>query len=180
MRTGIASAGRLIYNGRSFRAAHFLCRSSFDAVQGPDCLRQRKSSGQTAGKRSGIDMNLYEMENGAGESRPEVRLPDSGNSFERIYQIVKQIPRGKVASYGQVARLAGNARWSRVVGYALHANPDPEKVPCYRVVTKDGRVSEAFAFGGGNRQVELLQADGVEFEDGHVVMERYQWETPEL
>lgn len=47
------------------------------------------------------------------------------NSFERIYAVVKQIPYGKVATYGQIAALAGNPRWSRVVGYALHVNPDP-------------------------------------------------------
>ena len=58
------------------------------------------------------------------------------NSFERIYAVVKKIPRGTVASYGQVALLAGNPRWARVVGYALHVNPDPEGIPCYRVVTK--------------------------------------------
>lgn len=100
------------------------------------------------------------------------------STFEKIYDVVRQIPRGTVATYGQVAALAGNKRWARVVGYALHVNPDPENIPCYRVVTKDGRVSEAFAFGGGNRQVELLQADGVRFVDGHVVMEEFQWETP--
>ena len=74
------------------------------------------------------------------------------NSFERIYAVVKKIPRGTVASYGQVALLAGNPRWARVVGYALHANPDPEGIPCYRVVTKDGRTSPAFAFGGADIQ----------------------------
>ena len=100
------------------------------------------------------------------------------NTFSMIYDVVRQIPRGRVASYGQVAALAGNRRWSRVVGYALHVNPDPDGIPCYRVVTKDGRVSDAFAFGGGNRQVELLMADGVEFVDGHVDMNKYQWETP--
>lgn len=100
------------------------------------------------------------------------------STFEKIYDVVRQIPRGTVASYGQVAALAGNKRWARVVGYALHVNPDPENIPCYRVVTKEGRVSEAFAFGGGNRQVELLEADGVRFQDGHVIMEEYQWETP--
>ena len=65
------------------------------------------------------------------------------NTFERIYDVVKQIPEGRVASYGQVAALAGNKRWARVVGYALHVNPDPEGIPCYRVVTKEGNVSEA-------------------------------------
>lgn len=98
--------------------------------------------------------------------------------FEQIYDVVRQIPRGRVATYGQVAALAGNKRWARVVGYALHVNPDPENIPCYRVVTKDGCVSAAFAFGGENRQVELLKADGVRFRDGHVIMEEYQWDTP--
>lgn len=100
------------------------------------------------------------------------------NTFEKIYDVVRQIPKGMVASYGQVAALAGNKRWARVVGYALHVNPDPEGIPCYRVVTKDGNVSEAFAFGGANRQVELLEAEGVCFENGHVIMSEYQWETP--
>ena len=100
------------------------------------------------------------------------------NTYEKIYDVVCQIPKGTVATYGQVAALAGNRRRARVVGYALHVNPDPDRIPCYRVVTKDGRVSSAFAFGGENKQVELLQADGVEFENGHVVMEKYQWDTP--
>ncbi len=98
------------------------------------------------------------------------------NTFEKIYSVVRQIPRGRVASYGQVAALAGNPRWSRVVGYALHVNPDPEGIPCYRVVTKSGGLSEAFAFGGINVQRELLERDGVEFTpDGRVVMEKYRW-----
>lgn len=67
------------------------------------------------------------------------------NTFEKIYEIVKRIPRGKVASYGLVAAMAGNPRWARVVGYALHVNPEPGKIPCHRVVTKDGCVSSAFA-----------------------------------
>lgn len=99
----------------------------------------------------------------------------AGGAFERIYEVVKRIPKGYVATYGQVAMLAGNKRWARVVGYALHANPDPDKIPCYRVVNKQGNVSDAFAFGGGNRQKELLEADGIEFIDGRVNMEKYQW-----
>lgn len=99
-------------------------------------------------------------------------------TFEKIYDVVKQIPYGQVATYGQVAAIAGNRRWARVVGYALHVNPDPEGIPCYRVVKKDGQVSEAFAFGGSNRQIELLKAEGVEFIDGRVDMKQYQWERP--
>lgn len=97
------------------------------------------------------------------------------NTFEKIYEVVKQIPRGYVATYGQVAELAGNRHWSRVVGYALHSNPQPGVIPCHRVVTKDCDVSRAFAFGGQSRQIELLKDEGVGFVDGHVDMEKYQW-----
>ncbi len=96
------------------------------------------------------------------------------NTFELIYDVVCQIPPGRVATYGQVAMLAGNPRWSRVVGYALHANPRPGQIPCHRVVDRFGRVSSAFAFGGQNRQIELLQQEGVEFTpDGRVDLKKY-------
>lgn len=100
------------------------------------------------------------------------------NTYQLIYEVVRQIPRGSVASYGQIATLAGNPRWARTVGYALHVNPDPEHIPCYRVVTRDGRISDAFAFGGGNEQIARLKADGIEFvDDTHVDMTKYQWRT---
>ena len=96
------------------------------------------------------------------------------NSFEIIYEVVKSIPKGKVATYGQVARLAGNPRWSRVVGYALHVNPAPGVIPCHRVVNREGKVAPAFAFGGSDIQRELLEAEGIIFEsDGHVDLEKY-------
>lgn len=97
------------------------------------------------------------------------------STFEKIYDVVKQIPKGKVATYGQVAALAGNRRWARVVGYALHVNPDPENIPCHRVVNRLGEVSEAFAFGGSNRQVILLQQEGVGFIGGKVDLNKYRW-----
>lgn len=97
------------------------------------------------------------------------------NSYEKIYEVVRQIPKGTVATYGQVAALAGNKRWARVVGYALHVNPNPDEIPCYRVVNREGRLSEAFAFGGVNQQKILLEKDGVEVVDNHVDMGRYQW-----
>ena len=98
------------------------------------------------------------------------------NTFERIYEVVRQIPYGNVATYGQIAQLAGNRKLARVVGYALHVNPDPDNIPCYRVVNRFGEVSDAFAFGGGNRQKELLTAEGIEFDgDGRVDLNRYQW-----
>jgi methylated-DNA-protein-cysteine methyltransferase-like protein len=98
------------------------------------------------------------------------------NTFEKIYDAVKKIPKGKVCTYGQVAAMAGNPRWSRVVGYALHVNPEPGKIPCHRVVTKNGEVSKAFAFGGENMQRTLLIEEGIEFlDDGRVDMKKYFW-----
>lgn len=98
------------------------------------------------------------------------------NSFQKIYAVVSRIPRGRVCTYGEVACLAGNPRWARVVGYALHVNPDPEGIPCYRVVNRLGEVSSAFAFGGGNRQRELLMEDGVPFlPDGRVDLAQSMW-----
>lgn len=98
------------------------------------------------------------------------------NTFERIYEVVKQIPYGKVATYGQVATLAGNPHWSRVVGYALHSNPDPEGIPCYRVVNRFGELTPAFAFGGINRQQELLESEGIEVTEGKVDLSKYKWD----
>lgn len=100
------------------------------------------------------------------------------NTFEKIYDVVRTIPRGQVASYGQVAALAGNKHWARVVGYALHVNPEPEVIPCHRVVTKDGKTSVAFAFGGEDQQRKLLEEERVVFKNGCVDMSRYQYETP--
>jgi len=100
-------------------------------------------------------------------------------TFERIYEVVCQIPKGTVATYGQVAFLAGNPRWARVVGYALHQNPRPGEIPCHRVVNREGRVAPAFAFGGEHVQRELLEAEGVVFEaDGHVDLSVYGWLIP--
>ena len=99
----------------------------------------------------------------------------SGSTFDKIYDVARQIPRGKVATYGQVALLAGNPRWARVVGYALHVNPDPETIKCHRVVNRNGKVSEAFAFGGENMQIRLLEEEGVEVKDGKVDLNIYQW-----
>ena len=96
-------------------------------------------------------------------------------TFEKIYEVVKKIPKGKVMSYGQIALLAGNPRWSRVVGYALHVNPEPGIIPCHRVVMKDGSVSPGFAFGGPEIQRQLLESEGVVFtKDGKVDMKKSQ------
>lgn len=101
------------------------------------------------------------------------------NVFERIYAIVRQIPYGYVATYGQIAAMAGNPRWARVVGYALHVNPDPLSIPCFRVVNREGRVSPAFVFGGENRQIALLEAEGIRVKDGRVELSEYLWQPNE-
>ena len=96
------------------------------------------------------------------------------NTFEKIYEVVCNIPKGKVATYGQVALLAGNPRWARVVGYALHVNPRPGIIPCHRVVNREGKVAPGFAFGGAGVQRQLLESEGIVFEtDGRIDLEKY-------
>ena len=92
---------------------------------------------------------------------------------KRIYEAVKKIPKGCVATYGKVAEMAGNPRMSRAVGNALHKNPDPEHIPCYRVVNSKGELAGAFAFGGENVQKKLLEADGIEVINGKVDLKKY-------
>lgn len=96
----------------------------------------------------------------------------SDSPTRRIYEAVKKIPKGKVATYGQIAAMAGNPRMARAVGNALHNNPDPENVPCYRVVNSKGELAGAFAFGGENVQAQLLIDDGIDVTDGKVDLEK--------
>lgn len=99
-----------------------------------------------------------------------------GEVFSRIYETVRRIPEGSVATYGQIAALAGNPRWARVVGYALHVNPEPGKIPCHRVLNREGKTTPAFAFGGEDIQRKLLEAEGVLFSsDGTVDLKKYLW-----
>lgn len=92
---------------------------------------------------------------------------------KRIYEAVKKIPKGRVATYGQIAELAGDRKMARAVGNALHKNSDPEHVPCFRVVNAKGELAGEFAFGGSGAQAKLLEADGVEVTDGRVDLEKY-------
>ena len=92
---------------------------------------------------------------------------------KRIYEAVKKIPRGKVATYGQVAELAGDKKMARAVGNALHKNPDPDTIPCYRVVNAKGELAGKFAFGGADVQAKLLEADGIEVIDDKVDLKKY-------
>lgn len=97
---------------------------------------------------------------------------------DSVYELVRQIPEGRVASYGQVARLIGRPRNARFVGFALHVNPEPGVIPCHRVVFQDGSLAPGFAFGGEGEQRRLLMAEGIGFlPDGRVDMEHFRWEV---
>ena len=91
----------------------------------------------------------------------------------RIYEAVKKIPSGKVATYGQVAELAGDKKMARAVGNALHKNPEPGIIPCHRVVNSKGELAGEFAFGGPGRQAELLKAEGITVNCDRVDLSEY-------
>lgn len=102
-------------------------------------------------------------------------------TFEQVYEAVKRIPHGKVATYGQIAAALGNPRLSRVVGYALHVNPFPGVVPCHRVVNRFGFPAPSFAFGGEGVQRSLLEEEGVTFDgEGRIDLSRFGCSLEEL
>ena len=92
---------------------------------------------------------------------------------KRIYKAVKKIPKGKVATYAQIAEMAGDRKMARAVGNALHKNPDPEAIPCFRVVNSKGECSGSFAFGGLDEQANRLREDGIEVVNNKVDLEKY-------
>lgn len=92
--------------------------------------------------------------------------------FERVYKLVQIIPKGKVTTYGHIGKKLNMS--PRVVGYALHLNPDSGKTPCHRVVDRNGRVAPGFAFGGSGIQKKLLEAEGVKFiDETHVNLSKF-------
>ena len=92
---------------------------------------------------------------------------------KRIYEAVKKIPKGHVATYGRIAQMAGEPKMARAVGNALHKNPDPEHISCFRVVNSKGEWSGEFAFGGAEAQTRLLEADGIKVVNGKVDLSKY-------
>ena len=88
---------------------------------------------------------------------------------DKVYEFVKNIPRGKVATYGQIALHLGTRNFARAVGTILHNNPDPEHIPCHRVVNSKGQLSRSYAFGGIEAQRRLLVSEGVVFKNEQVV-----------
>lgn len=98
------------------------------------------------------------------------------NFYEKVYKAVSEIPRGKVATYGQIARMCASPRASRIVGGALHKNPLPGVIPCHRVVNRFGGLAPDFAFGGKEAQKALLNAEGVFVDENYTVeLEKYLW-----
>ena len=91
------------------------------------------------------------------------------NLKENVYEFVRNIPRGKVATYGQIALHLGNRNFARAVGNILHGNPDPEHIPCHRVVNAQGKLSRSYAFGGIEAQRRLLASEGVVFKNDYIV-----------
>ncbi|MCR5322779.1 MAG: methylated-DNA--[protein]-cysteine S-methyltransferase [Lachnospiraceae bacterium] len=99
----------------------------------------------------------------------------SDSPLRRIYEAVKKIPYGRVATYSQVAEIAGDRKMARAVGNALHNNPDPGSIPCFRVVNAKGELAGEFAFGGPGAQAKLLEAEGIIVSDGKVDLDKFQW-----
>lgn len=93
---------------------------------------------------------------------------------ERIYEAVKKIPKGQVATYADVAEMAGDRKMARAVGNALHKNPDPSTIPCHRVVNSKGELAGEYAFGGAWKQAQILENEGVEIVEGKVNLDKYR------
>lgn len=95
---------------------------------------------------------------------------------EKVYRVVRQVPKGKVATYGQIAVLAGSPLAARAVGSVLHHNPDPKKIPCHRVVNAKGRLAPNYGFGKSAEQKRKLLAEGVNFKnEERVVLKNHLW-----
>lgn len=93
---------------------------------------------------------------------------------EKVYAYLKTIPKGKVATYGQIAAHLGNKHLARAVGNILHSNPDPANYPCHRVVNSKGGVAGNYAFGGSAAQRKRLESEGIVFEqDGTIDLQKY-------
>ena len=103
-----------------------------------------------------------------------VGIPERQPMKKKVYEFLKTISRGKVATYGQIAEHLGNKNLSRVVGNILHNNSDPSNYPCHRVVNSKGQLARNYAFGGGAAQRLLLEQEGIVFElDGTIDLNKY-------
>ena len=93
--------------------------------------------------------------------------------YKEVYELLREIPAGKVTTYGRIAERLGSRYYARTVGNALHANPDGDKYPCYKVVNSKGKLSASYAFGGIEAQKNRLEAEGIEVIDYKVDLKKY-------
>lgn len=99
--------------------------------------------------------------------------------FERVYVIARQIPFGKVTSYGAIAKSIGAARSARMVGYAMNASHNMEDIPAHRVVNRKGLLTGKFHFDGTNLMQQLLESEGIKVVDNQIIdFETYFWQPP--
>jgi methylated-DNA-protein-cysteine methyltransferase-like protein len=104
-------------------------------------------------------------------------LPDE-QFCKRVYEIVAQIPEGKVITYGQIATLLGEPRMAREVGRAMAITPAELQIPCHRVVNKAGTMAPGYVFGGAEKQRAMLEQEGVTFKaDGCINMSKHLWQS---
>lgn len=102
------------------------------------------------------------------------------NFFERVYELARQIPYGRVTSYGAIAKALGTARSARMVGWAMNASHQREDVPAHRVVNRKGLLTGKFHFNGTNLMQQLLESEGIPVVDNQIVdFDKYFWE-PEM
>lgn len=100
---------------------------------------------------------------------------------EQVYQVVRQIPKGKVVTYGEIATQLGKPEAARAVGNALHHNPDSENIPCHRVVNQEGRIAPNFGGGGWREQKKKLKLEGVKFKDErHIDLKKHKWNLEKI
>lgn len=103
-------------------------------------------------------------------------MPNNNKFFEKVYTIVSQIPEGKVVTYGQIAFMLGSPQASRIVGYAMHSAPPDKKLPCHRVVNKQGSMAPGDIFCGQEVQRSRLEKEGITFKaNGCIDMEKHLW-----
>lgn len=96
--------------------------------------------------------------------------------FKEVYKTAQKIPQGKVTTYGEIAKALGKPQNARIVGYALHVNPDPDNIPCHRVVNRFGGLAKGFGMGGPEKQKALLKLEGIEFMDDNMInLDKYGW-----
>jgi methylated-DNA-protein-cysteine methyltransferase-like protein len=93
------------------------------------------------------------------------------NTFDKVYSFVSKVPKGKVTTYGAIAKIVGAD--PRVIGFALHANSDPKNIPCHRVINSKGQISKGFAFGGPDIQKDMVEKEGIMFVENKCDLKKF-------